>query len=598
MLCYAQISMVNSEIAKLLRNVAAACSIKDENKFKFQIIAYQKAADTIENSTTQVKDLFKTKKATNLPGIGFSIQSHLQELFRTGKVKHFEEIMEGIPDSVFLLLDIPGFGPKRAYKLATYFKLKDPKTAVYDLKKLAEQNKIAQIAGFGEKSQKDILRSIDEYKKGERKIKKMTLSYASELAENLISYLKQSKAITRAEPLGSLRRCVSLIGDIDIAVCTNQPKEAINHFISYPHTERILEKGETSASIIVSSGKQIDLMTQNSQGFGALLQHFTGSKNHNIHLREYALKKGLSLSEYGIKNLEKKDNKIIPYSTEEDFYNALGMDWITPEIREDKGEIELAIKHELPKLIELNDLKGDLHIHSNYPLEPSHDLGQNTMEEMLKKAASLNYEYLGFSEHNPSVSKHSNNESYSILSKRKEKIEQIKLSNKNIRVINLLEVDILTNGNLAIDDKSLSTLDGAIISIHSSFSMNKKDMTKRVLQGLSHPKAKILAHPTGRLLNERNGYELDFEEIFDFCQKHNKALEINSWPARLDLPDTLVREAIKNNVKLVIDTDSHATYQMSNMKYGITVARRGWAKKSDILNTLPYNEFIEWLEKV
>lgn len=588
--------MTNYEIAKLLRNIAAAYSIKNDEKFRFQIIAYQKAADAVEGSNSELKELFEEKKLDLIPGVGPSIKAHLEELFKTGKVKHFAWVMQDIPKTVFLLLDIPTFGPKKAYRLVKEFSLTNENTILEDLEKIAKQGKIADLEGFGEKSQEDILRAIAEFKQGREKKTRMTLPYASEIAEKMVGYLKQSKAIIKAYPLGSLRRMVSTVGDIDIAVSTRNPGETIKHFISYPYKDRIIEKGPATASILVSGGKQIDLMTQPPESFGSLLQHFTGSKDHNIHLREYALKKGLSLSEYGIKRKINGKSKLETYDTEEKFYDALDMDWIPPEIRENTGEIELAISHKLPKLIQLSDIKGDLHLHSNFPIEPSHDLGQDPMSEMLKKAKNLGYEYLGFSEHNPSISKHTKNRVYSILTERKNKIEQLKMSNKNIRVISLLETDILANGKLPIDDKSIELQDAIIVAIHSSFLMNKKDMTKRVINGLKNPRAKIFAHPTGRLLNQRPEYELDWEEIFDFCKKNKKALEINAWPARLDLPDVLVREALKHGVKMVINTDSHRASQMDLMKYGVAVARRGWAKKSDILNTLKYNDFIEWLK--
>ncbi|RJQ38932.1 DNA polymerase III [Candidatus Microgenomates bacterium] len=588
----------NKEIAKLLRNVASSYAIKDDKKYRFQIIAYQKAADTIENSSTEAKDLFKEGKLGLLPGIGTALKSHIEELLKTGDVKHFKEITKGIPKSLFILLDIPTFGPKRAYKLIKEFSLDNPDTVIKDLERLATEGKIANLEGFGEKSQKDILQIIAEFKKGKSKKNRMPLPYASEIAEKMVNYLKKSVHIVKIFPLGSLRRKVSTIGDIDIAVATNKPEKVIKHFISYPYVERVIEKGPTTASILVSGGKQVDLMTQPPASFGSLLQHFTGSKDHNIHLREYALKKGLSLSEYGIKKKLKDGTwKLENFETEEEFYKALGMDWISPELREDTGEIEGAISHNLPELVTISDIKGDLHTHSDYPLEPSHDLGRDSMENMLKKAIEFGYEYLGFSEHNPSVSTHNKEQIYSILSARKKKIEQLNLSNKNIRVINLLEVDISPNGNLALDDESISLQDALIISVHSSFGMDKKEMTKRIIKGLSHPKAKILAHPTGRKINQRNGYELDWEIIFDFCRRNNKALEINAWPDRLDLPDITVRQAVENKVKLVINTDSHALDQLELMRYGVDVARRGWAKESDILNTLGYNRIKEWLKQ-
>lgn len=588
--------MTNSEIAQILRNVAAAFTIKDERKFHFQIVAYQRAADAIQNTSTQVSDLYKENKLNELPGVGSSLQQHLEELMKTGKVKHFETVMRDIPETVFPLLSIPSFGPKKAYKLVNYFHLKNPHTVIADVTKLAEEGEIAKLEGFGDKSQEVILRAIGEYHKGAGKTTRMLLPFATEIAEAIVSYLKKSPDVIEAEPLGSLRRESPTVGDVDIAVATKNPEAVIKHFVAYPYKSRVIEQGPTSSSILTSGGQQIDLLTQPAESWGSLLQHFTGSKHHNVHLRDYALKKGLSLSEYGIKNLKSGSDKREHFTSEKKFYNAIGLDWIPPEMREDTGEIELAIAHKLPHLVETKDIKGDLHIHSSYPIEPSHDMGTNTMQEMLKHAQELEYEYLAFSEHNPSVSKHSKEQIYSILEKRKKYIEQIKESNKYVRVINLLETDILSNGQLAIDERALELVDAVIVSIHSSFSMNDEEMTKRVLNGLSHPKAKILAHPTGRLINQRAGYQLKWERIFDFVKTHNKALEINAWPERSDLPDSLIRQAVDNGVKMVIDTDSHATSHMDLMRFGVAQARRGWAKKSDILNTLEYNDFIKWIK--
>lgn len=588
--------MSNREIAKLFNDVAASYTIKNENKYRFQILAYQKAAEAVEGLTSELKDLYREKKLESVPGIGPTIRSRLEELFKKGHVKHFDWVLKGIPKPVFVLIDIPTLGPKKAYKLAIEFSLSDPKTAVDDLINIAKKGKIASLPSFGEKSQEDILRALAEFKQGFGKATRMVLPFAGELAEKVTSYLLESKYISSANPLGSLRRMKPTVGDIDIAVASENASEAIKHFASYPYKERVIEQGPSTASILTSGGKQIDLMVQPKMGIGALLQHFTGSKAHNVHLRELALRRGLSLSERGIKKLKDKNAKIKLFDTEKKFYGALGLSWIPPEIRENTGEIELAAKHELPKLIELSDIKGDFHMHSSFPIEPSHDMGKNSIEEMVKKALELKYEYLGFSEHNPSVSKHSQDEIYTLISRRNENIEQINSNNKNIRILKLLEIDILSNGELAINDKCLSLLDAAIVSIHSAFSMNKEKMTERVLKGLSHPKAKILAHPTGRLLNIRQGYELDFEKVFAFCKKNNKALEINAWPTRLDLPDNLIRLAVDSRIKLVINTDSHATWQMSLMKYGVAMARRGWAKKSDIINTMSYNELITWLK--
>jgi DNA polymerase (family X) len=590
--------MTNNDIAKLLKNIAAAYSIKDEKKFRFQIVAYENAAESVENLPTELKDLYKENQLKGVAGIGATMRSHLEELFKTGKVKHFDEVLKDIPASVFILLDIPGFGPKKAYKLVTEFHLKNPETVIDDLFAVAKKGNIASLAGFGEKSQSDIKRAISEYKLGKGKSVRMTLPYANELAQIMLSYLKKSNEVIEAYPLGSLRRRRDTIGDIDIAVSSNNSKAVIDYFTSYPHMDRIIERGDRTSSILISSGRQIDLMVQPPVGFGALLQHFTGSKAHNVHLREYALSKGLSVSDFGIKKKGESNDKYKPYKTEESFYKALGMDWIPPEMREDTGEIELALAHNLPKIVELSDIKGDFHLHSNFPVEESHDAGQSSMEEMIKKALSLGYWYLGFSEHNPSIGKHNEKEINKLLEKRFEYIKKLRIKyNKSIRIFSLLETDILPNGSLAIPDSSFSYLDGIIVSVHSSFSMNKNDMTGRVLRGLSHPKAKILAHPTGRLINQRPPYELDWEKIFDFCLKNNKALEINAAPQRLDLTDVLVREAVKQKIKFIINTDSHAASQMDLMQYGVSVARRGWATRRDILNTMAYNELASWFEK-
>lgn len=589
--------MTNSEISRLLNNVASAYAIDDEKKFRFQILAYRKAADAIEHTTTEIKELAKEGKLEALPGVGPSIKSHLEELLKTGKVKHFDEVLSKIPRAVFPLLDVPGFGPKKAYKLVKEFGLKNPDSVIADLVKIAKQGKIAKLESFGEKSQQDVLRAFEEYAKGKTKTARMVLPYANELAKKMIDYLLKSKEVKEAHTLGSLRRKKSTVGDIDIAVSSKNPKGAIDHFTSYPHTERVIEKGTRTASILTSGGRQIDLMVENPAGFGALLQHFTGSKEHNVHLRELALKKGYSLSDYGVKKKDEKNPKLRLFKTEEDLYKFLGMKWIPPEIRENAGEIELAQKNKLPRLIEIKDIKGDFHLHSSFPVDESHDPGMNTMEEMIKKAISLNYMYIGFSEHNPSQSKHTKKEVYDLLLKRQKHIESLRLKyNKSIRVFSLLETDITPTGSLAIDDDALSLLDGTIVSVHSSFDMDRRKMTERVLKGLSNPKAKILAHPTGRLLNQRSGYDLEWDKVFDFAAKNNKAIEINSWPLRLDLTDTLVRETIRKGVKLVINTDSHAIDHMNLMEYGVSVARRGWASPSDILNTYDYNKVKEFFK--
>ncbi len=583
--------MTNQEIARILRNVSAAYILLGENRFK--VTAYQNASDSIEHLSSDIEDLAKSGKLTKIPAVGPSIASHLEEILKTGRSSHFDSILKKIPPTIFPLLDLPGFGAKKAAKLVSALKLGKSSDVIKDLYHAAKAGKIASLPDFGEKSQKDILESIIRFRKQGQKAKRMALPFAHSLALEVVDYLKSSPEILKIETLGSLRRMVATIGDIDLAVATEKPEVVLDHFVRFPKAIKLIERGKEGASMILGGGQHVDLRVIHPTAWGSMLQYFTGSKSHNIRLREFALKKGLSLNEYGIKDL--KTNKLKEFATEEEFYRYLGLSLVPPEIREDRGEIEAALKGLLPKLISLSQIKGDLQIHSSYDLEPSHDLGKNSMEETITKAKELGYEYIAFSEHNPSVSKHTSQQIIDIMKRRNDKIEQLKESIKSVRILNLLEVDIATNGELAFPEKAFDYIDAALVSIHSSFNQPKEQMTKRVLKGLSHPKAKILAHPTGRIINEREGIDLDFSQIFDYIKNHNKALEINSYPNRLDLPDILVFEAKKYGLKFTLGTDSHDKEGMNLMRYGVSVARRGWLEASDILNTLGYNELLKWL---
>lgn len=590
--------MTNQEIAELLRSVAAAYEIKGKNEGinRFRIAAYQKAADAIEHASSELKDLWEQGKLNEVPGIGASLSEYLDELFKTGKVKHFARAVKGLPEGMFSLLNIPGIGPRTAFKLTKELGIKD----INGLKRAAESGKIRDLEGFGAESEADILKSIKEVKE---RSGRMLLPYATSIAEDVVSWLKKSPSVARVDPLGSLRRQVATVGDVDIAVASSKPKDVIEHFIKYPKKSRVLEAGDRTSSILLPGGVQVDLMLQPEDAYGALLQHFTGSKHHNIALREYALKQGKSLSEYGIKQLKTKNAKLRTFESEEDFYKAVGLEFIPPELREDTGEIEAAKTGKLPHLVELKDIKGDFHLHSDFNIKTSHDQGSASFKQMIELAEELGYEYIGFSEHNPAQSTNSEKQMLDLLKRKKEAIEQINYSrekrkNKRVKhVFNGLEIDISPNGRLAVPDKGLKLLDYAIVSVHSSFRQSKKEQTKRVLSGLSHPKAKILGHPTARRLNEREEIELDWDQIFDFCKKNDKWLEINSWFDRLDLPDTLVREAVKEGVKMIINTDSHALDHMRLMRYGVSVARRGWAEKRDIVNTLSYQQFLKEFQK-
>jgi len=581
-------NMTNLEIAELLRSVAAAFELKNADKNRFRIIAYERAADAVEHESSELKDLWDEGKLKDVPGIGESIAMHLDEIFRTGKSKHLKDVMSGLPKAMFKLMEVPGIGAKTSFKLVKELNISD-KNPFNELKKAIKEGKVNNIEGFGEKSASDILQSIEEQK---NKSKRILLPYAQRIADEILEWINKDHSVVRAEPLGSLRRKASTIGDIDIAVASKKALQVIEHFCNYPKRVRVLERGERTASIILPSSIQVDLMVQSPESFGSLLQHFTGSKHHNIALREYSIKKGMSLSEYGIK----QKGKLLKFKDEEGFYKKLGMEYIPPELREDSGEIEAALQSDIPKLVEIKDIKGDLQIHSDFDIETSHDLGESSMEEIVQKANDLGYEYIALTEHNPSQSGHNKKQFTDILKRKKEKIDKINYSiskdkNKRIQyVFNSLEIDILTDGKLPFDDEVLDILDFALVSIHSSFRKPKDEMTKRVLGAFDHKKVKIFAHPTARLLNERESIELDWPRIFDFCKSNKKYLEIDADPKRLDLPDFLVKEAVDSGVKLSMGTDAHHKNGMDNMIWGISVARRGWTKSSDIINTLSVKE--------
>lgn len=564
--------MTNTQIAELLRNVASAYQFKDQNKYKFQTIAYNRAADSVEHSTSELKDLWDDGKLDDVPSIGTSIAKHLDEIFRTGKSKHFEELMKDIPKDAFTLMVLPKVGLKTAMKM------------IEELPKTELQEK------------------IKEAQKLQDKVKRHLLSYAENIASSVVEWIKNEPSVEKIDVLGSLRRRVATVGDIDIAVSTNKPKEVIERFVQYPNIQKVIEKGDVTSSVLLPNNVQVDILVMNPESYGNALQHFTGSKNHNISLREYSRKLGYSMSEHGIKDI--KTGKMTGIKNEKELYEFLDLKYVEPELREGTGEIDASKNDKLPKLVTLGDIKADLQIHSSFNIETSHDLGLNSMEEVIKRATELNYEYVAFTEHNPSKKGHNDIQTLDILKRKKEYVEQLNYSRESdgekriLKVFNSLEIDMGKDGSLPVSDAGLNTLDFALVSIHSVFDLNRIDMTNRVLNALSHPKAKIFAHPTGRKINEREGVELDWEKIFDFCLKNNKWIEINADPMRLDLPDILVRDAVKLGVKLTLGTDTHELSMMNNMKYGIDVARRGWAEKKDIVNTRSLKEFEEMLQSI
>lgn len=556
-------SFTNKEISTLLKNVSAAHQIKGGNQF--QIRAYEVAAEAVDNVSSELKDLWQEGKLDEVQGIGSKIEKYLDELFETGTVKHFESILKDIPESTFKLLVVPGVGPKTAIKLA--------QTGVRDLGDLEEKLKKGTLLGedFKEKTLAKIQQGLEEYK---RKSDRTLLPIAYEVAERVLEHLRKHEAVLKADSLGSLRRMVSTVGDIDLSAASDKPGEVIEHFKKTPGVSHVVEAGERTATIALFNGLRVDLMIQPSMHYGSLLQHFTGSKLHNIHLRHVALEKGFSISEYGVKDVKK--GKVLEIKEEGEVYKLLGMQVPAPELREDIGEIEAGLAHKLPKLIELEDIKGDLHVHTSW------SDGKESVEVMAEAGKKMGYGYIALTDHSyPNLD----------FKRRIKEIEQYNSNNKKYRVIYGLEVNINADGTMQVPDEILKMHQWNYGSIHTSFRQSREEMTRRLLKAVEHPYIDVIAHPTGRLLLEREGIEADWEEVFKAVAANNKYLEIDSYPNRLDLPDNLVKEALKFGVKFVIDSDSHSTAHLPLMKFGISVAKRGWLEKDNVINCLNWEDF-------
>ena len=589
----------NKYLAQLLRQMAASYVILGENYFK--INSYEKAAETIEQLNIDASTLLVDKKTENLPGIGPNISNYLREVIAYGKSKHFEETFKKMPFGMFHLLNLERIGAKTAFKLASFlhktfrFKKEAGESGVLSkLEIVLKSGKVDELEGFGAKKTQEILNSIANYRKFKTKKKRFLLSEASMAGEKILEYLKKGPGVKQADSLGSLRRQVATIGDLDFAVSAQDPDKVYEYFNKMPGVSKVTDK----QTVVLKSGVHVDLLVGKSESYGALLQHFTGGKNHNIKLRTYALKKGLSLNENGITRIKNHVSRIkgetIPVKTEAEFYKMLGMDVPAPEIREDNGEIEAALENKLPRLVELKDIKGDFHLHSNFPIDSSHDYGTGSLEELIKKAVELGYDYVGLSDHAPAMGTHTKEQIVSLIEKRTKVIQQLQLKYESIRVLNGLEIDITSDGSLALPEEALKMLDYTVVGIHSGHRGSRETITKRILTALENPYTTILAHPTGRLLNERESFDADWEKIFQLAAEKKKLLEINAYPNRLDLRDDLVRQALMAGCKFMIDTDSHAIEQMLNMPFGVSVARRGWATKEDIANTWEWKKLSSW----
>ncbi len=592
----------NSKIASEIQKIADILEIIGENSFK--IIAYQRAVRSIEMCTDNLSDIYiksGIKGLENIPNIGISIAEKIAELLQTGSIKYLQNISSQVPNQVLSFTQIPGVGPKLSKKLYDTFHSANINILSKDLK----SDKYLDV--FKEKTRANILRGIEILS---QQSDRMLLSVAEPIAKDITNIISKYPEVEKVDVVGSLRRMTETIGDIDIVVSQRKIKnsalikattdkqktklknnEIIDKFVKEDFVAKVISYGDTKATIIHKKGPQIDLEILQAEEYGSLLQHFTGSKEHNIALRTYAEKQGLSISEHGIKKIQnnKLKLKIIKCQKEEDVYRTLKMQTPSPELRENKGEIEVAIKHQLPKLVELSDVKGDLQMHSTY------SDGQNTIMELAISCKKRGYEYMSITDHPSTLGvthglKESDIKNY---------LRDIHEAQRKIGIciFSGIEANIKPNGEIDLPDKFLKQLEFVIASVHSSFYQNKKDATARLVKAIANPYIKMIAHPSGRLINRRPGIDVDWPEIFVACKKYNKILEINSFPDRLDLTDILTKKAIEYGVKLMINTDSHNIHNLENMRYGVAVARRGWATRKDIVNTYPLNQILKVINK-
>ncbi len=572
--------MENRDIARIFNEIADILEITGGNPYKVR--AYSRAAHNIEDLSKRVEDNCREDKKSlrEIPGVGEAIAKKIEEIIKTGKLKKHQQLLKKVPPELLELMQITGIGPRHLKILKEKLGVKN--TA--DLEIVCKQHRVQDLEGFGEKTEKKILDALGDFKHSKGRMK---LDQAKEYAASIIQYLKeQDKNIDTVETAGSLRRGLETIGDLDILVASKDSKKVMDSFVSYPEVKTILSKGNTKSSIILKSGFQVDLRDIKKQKLGSALIYFTGSKAHNIHIRKIAKADGLKINEYGV--FRRKKN--IASKTEEDVYKTVGLKYILPELREDRGEIEAASKDKLPNVIELKDIKGDLHMHTR-----ASD-GAHTIADMVIAASQKNYEYAAITEHSKGL-KIAGGLNEKELARHIKKIDKEDKKIKGIRILKGIEVDIKDNGKLDLSDSILKELDIVIAAIHTKFNMNKTEMTERILRAFDNKYVNILAHPTGRLIGKRKPYEIDFEKIFKVAKKRNIMMELNCFPNRLDLKDIHCKMAKDIGVKIIISTDAHSKQQLNNMKYGVITARRGWLEDADVLNTFKFNKFIKGIKR-
>lgn len=576
--------MNNEAIAQIFREMSVILAAKD---VQFKPRAYEKAADILKSYPTDIKEIYERggiNALKEIPGIGESLAEHIVEFLKMGRVPEHDRLKKSLPVNFKELLRLEGLGPKKIVELYKELKIKDLKS----LAKAAKAHKISQLPHFGPQSEANILRGLEFLKKASGR---WILGYILPIAKKMLTEVKNTKGVKKAEVAGSIRRRQETIGDIDILVVTTKPQLAIERFVTLPEVAAVTAKGPTRASVRLKIGVDADIRVLKPAVFGAALQYFTGDKAHNIKVRSLALKKGLTLSEYGLFTL--KGKKLIAAETEEEIYQRLGMDYPEPEIRTDSGEVEAALKHDLPKLIPYGSLKGDLQVTTNWTD------GNASIMEMAETAMKLGLEYIAITDHTKSLAMTGGLDEKG-LAKQGAEIDKLNkklaAAGKKFRILKSAEINILKDGSLDIADSALKNLDVVSVAVHSLFKMPKAEMTKRIIKALSHPLVNILFHPTGRLIQKREPYELDMEEVIRAAKKYYVALELDSYPERVDLRDVHVRQAVQAGIKITIDSDSHAPSHLQYLELGVATARRAWATKSDVLNTLPAEKLLAWFK--
>jgi DNA polymerase (family 10) len=581
--------MDNKAIAGLLYETADLLEIDGQDSFRVR--SYRNAAEAIEALPQQVADLIQEpKKLLEIQGIGKGMQANLLQLFKDGSIEAHTELLKKYRPSMLELLKIQGLGPKTIALIWSAYQVSD----LEGVEKLAREGKIRELPRMGEKHEQKLLKAIEDYR---RIAGRFLLDTAEELAEKLVEYLLAAKlgdlGVEKVTPAGSLRRGRETVGDLDILVTGKACIEAeprqkiIEHLLRFPGLMDIIAQGDNKVSFRHRSGMQVDVRLLPPESFGAAMQYFTGSKAHNVALRQRALKMGFTLNEYSLSKVESvEDEKPVARKTEEEIYAKLKLDFIPPELRENLGEIEAAAAHTLPVLIELSDIRGDVHMHT---VETD---GRNTIEEMAEAARERGYQYMAITDHSKNLA-FANGLTDERALAHIEKIRAVEKKMKGIRIFAGIEVDILGDGSLDLSDSVLEQMDIVIASVHSLFNQDRATMTDRLMKAIANPNTSLIGHPTGRLLLRRDAYQFDFDAVLKAASKHKVAMELNSYPDRLDLSDVHLRLAKQHGVKIVINTDSHHTSHMEKLRYGVTQARRAWLTKDDVLNTLPSQKFAE-----